>query len=144
SVVVGSRARPGTTTTLERITPAPQSFSVGRDFTPHGGSLAGAVSGEVVFVRYGLTPPDWSDDDYGAVDMQGKIALALDGGPAYLGDVRPTRLEKLMAAHRRGAAGILIVSDVLPALESTPASVKILAGTITAAAADALLAPAGP
>jgi hypothetical protein len=42
-----------------------------------GGSLAGEISGEVVFVGYGIEIADPAYDDYAGVDVRGKIALAL-------------------------------------------------------------------
>ena len=137
---VGSTARAAAETTLERIGPAPGSLALGRDWVPHGGSLAGDAAGEVVFVGYGLAAADGGPGDYAGVS--GKIALALDGGAPGAGPA-PSRLEKLIAARRHGAAALLIAGDALPSLEATATSVKLVSGSLTRAAADALLAPAG-
>ena len=42
------------------------------------------VSGDVVFVGYGVTAPEISYDDYAGVDVAGKIVLALYNAPATL------------------------------------------------------------
>ena len=137
---VGSTARAATGTALDRIGPTPGSLALGRDWVPHGGSLAGDVAGELVFVGFGRAAPDGGPGDYAGVS--GKIALALDGAPPGTGPA-PSRLEKLIAARRHGAAALLIAGDALPSLEATATSVKLVSGSVTRAAADALLAPAG-
>ena len=134
-VVVG----PGTA--LERLGPSARTLEVGREWTPHGGSPAGEVSGEVVFVGHGVVAADQGYDDYAGADVRGKIALALDGAPAHLLDLRPSRLEKLIAARRHGASALLIASDSLPSLGATAASVRLVSATVTRAAADLLLEP---
>jgi hypothetical protein len=55
---VGSTARAATGSALDRAGPAPAALALGRDWTPHGGSLEGDAAGEVVFVGYGLAAPD--------------------------------------------------------------------------------------
>jgi hypothetical protein len=137
---VGSTARAAAGTALERIGPAQGPLALGRDWAPHGGSLAGDAAGEVVFVGYGLAAPDGGPGDYTGVS--GKIALALDGGAPGAGPA-PSRLEKLIAARRHGAAALLIAGDALPSLEATATAVKLVSGSMTRAAADALLAPGG-
>ena len=143
SLAVGSGARVRAGTALDRLGAAPAAFALGRDFLPHGGSLAGEVSGDVVFVGYGVTAPGGGDGDYTGVDVRGKVALALDGGPAQTGDVQPSRLDKLISARRRGAAALLIAGDSLPSLEETSVPVRLVSAAVTRAAADVLLAPAG-
>ena len=134
---VGSTARAATGSALERVGLSPGPLALGRDWTPHGGSLEGDAAGEVVFVGYGLAAPDGGPGDYAGVS--GKIALALDGGAPGA----PSRLEKLLAARRHGAAALLIAGDALPSLEATATSVKLVSGSVTRAAADTLLAPSG-
>jgi hypothetical protein len=120
-----------------------KAFEVGRDWTPHGGSLTGEARGEVVFVGYGVVAADRGYDDYAGVDVRGKIALALDGGPAHLPEAGRSRLEKLITARTHGASALLLVRDPLPSLGATGASVRIVSGTLTSVAADQLLGPAG-
>lgn len=124
---VGSVVRAALGTTLERVGSPPLALALGRDWTPYGGSLAGETSGEIVFI--GTAIP--------TTDLKGKIALALNAGSTA------SRLERLIAARRQGAAGMLIAGDTLPTIEGTTASVKLVSGAITQLAADALLAPSG-
>ncbi|HSR67619.1 MAG TPA: M28 family peptidase [Acidobacteriota bacterium] len=62
--------------------------------------------GEVVFVGYGISAPEQGHDDYADLDLQGKVAFALSGGPAGMDDV-PDAGEKSVMASRAGAAGFL-------------------------------------
>jgi aminopeptidase YwaD len=119
---------------LQSTGPAARMLVAGRDWLPHGGSAAGDVTGEVVFVGAG---------DYAGVDARGRIALALAGTATPSGPPRPSRLEQLIAARRAGARALLLVDDTLPAVATTAAPVAILSATITRAAASALLAGSG-
>jgi hypothetical protein len=116
---------------------------LGLDWMPHGGSLAEEVKGEVVFVGYGVAAAARGYDDWAGVDVRGKIVLALDGAPAHLPDLKPSRLEKVIAARRRGASALLIAGDSLPAPTVTEASVRLVSATITPPTADAILQPTG-
>lgn len=130
--VVGQTPRIGAGSRLAPVGPAPDTLPVAHAWTPHGGSTTGQVVAELVFVGY---------DDYTAVDVSGRIALTLAGAPA--GSARPSRLEKLVAARRAGARGLLIVEDALPAVTATAAPVALLSGSVTRAAVDALLSGSG-
>jgi len=142
SFVVATGARIATGTTL-RSAGGNTPLEVGRDWMPHGGSLGELVTGEIVFAGYGVTAPEARYDDWAGVDARERIALVLDGAPPHLSGHSTIRLDKLIAARRAGARALLIVADRLPTLVATSASVRIVSGTITAAGADALLAPAG-
>jgi hypothetical protein len=141
SFVVSPGSRVGAATVLRPASGAP--LAVGPDWTPHGGSRQQRVAGELVFVGYGVSGPEWGYDDWAGVDARGRIALALDGAPPLPSSPRTSRLEKLIAARRAGAAALLIVADRLPGLASTTAAVGIVSGTVSPSAADGLLAPAG-
>ena len=137
SFAVGSAPKAGPGASLERLLPTATRFEIGRDWQPHGGSPAGEVEGEVVAVGHGVSVPG-GPDDYAGVDARGKIAVARDGAPGGLGGQRASRLEKLIAARRHGAAALLIVSDTLPAVDSTATPSALPSATIRPAAADAL------
>jgi hypothetical protein len=100
------------------------------------------VEGEVLFAGYGMRAPAVGWDEWAGVDARGRVVLVLDGAPPGSGQ-KATRLEKLIAARRAGAAAVLLVSDTLPTLEGTAAAVRIVSATLTSAAADVLLEPAG-
>src|SRR5262245_26334111 len=137
---VGTTPRAAAGTALEPIGAASMPLALGRDWTPHGGSLTGDVAADVVFVGYGRAAPDGGPGDFARA--RGAIALALDGGAPGSGSA-PSRLEKLIAARRHGAAALLIANDELPPLEATSTPVRIVSASVTRTAADALLAPTG-
>ena len=139
SFVVAPGARVATGSILRPVGGA--ALQVGRDWTPHGGSLREHVTGEIAFVGYGVSAPASGYDDWAGIDVRDRIVLALDGAPAHLGGLRTSRLEKLIAARRAGARALLIVGDRLPALSATATAVRLTSGTLTPAAADILLAP---
>jgi len=143
SFVLETSARVLATSTLELSLPAQRRLELARDWTPHGGSLAGEVTGDVVFAGYGATLQDAGYDDYAGVDVRGKIALALDGVPPHLTGTRVGRLDKLVAAKRQGAAALLLVSAELPSPGDTAVRVGLVSGSITRAAADVVLAASG-
>jgi peptidase M28-like protein/PDZ domain-containing protein len=116
-------------------------LDLGRDWTPHGGSAQATLAGELAFVGYGVSAPGY--DDWAGVDVRDRLALALEGAPPHLAGVKTSRLEKLIAARRAGARALLVVSDTLPSLAATAAGVRLVSGSVTPAAADALLAPTG-
>src|SRR5882672_7004264 len=141
--VLETVTRPSAASRLELAAPSARRFESGREWSPHGGSLAGEASGNVVFVGYGVDLPDAGYDDYASVDVRGKFALAMDGAPPHLGGVQVNRLDKLITAKRHGAAALLIVGDDLPTPAATAVRVGLLSGALTRPAADLLLAPAG-
>ena len=143
SFVLETSARPGPASSLDLLGPTPRRLDTGREWIAHGGSLAGEVTGEVIFVGYGLDIADAGYDDYAGIDARGKIALALDGTPPHLTSARVSRLDRLIAAKRRGAAALLIVGGELPPAEKTAVEVGLVSGALTREAADLVLAPAG-
>jgi aminopeptidase YwaD len=139
SFVVAPGARVATGSILKPVDGA--ALQVGRDWTPHGGSLRERVTGEIAFVGYGVSAPASGYDDWAGIDARDRVVLALDGAPPHLGGLRTSRIEKLIAARRAGARALLIVDERLPALSATATAVRLVSGTLTPAAADALLGP---
>jgi hypothetical protein len=143
SFVVSTGVAVAAGTALERLGPTKATVEVGREWTPHGGSLAAEAAGEVVFAGYGVVAADRGWDDYAVIDARDKIVLVLDGVPAHLAGLRTSRLEKLITARRHGARAVLIVADALPSLDATAAPVRLVSGSVTPAGADRLLQPSG-
>jgi Peptidase family M28/PDZ domain len=141
SFVIGATVHLGDGSSLVRLGARPARFEAGRDWMPHGGSSRGSVRGELAFAGYGIS--EAGHDDYAGLDVTGRVVLVLEGAPPQLSGPRPSRLDKLIAARRRGAVALLIAGDGLPTLESTSAPVNLVSGTLTAATTDALLAPSG-
>jgi hypothetical protein len=77
------------------------------------------VSVPLVFVGFGIVAPEFDHNDYQKVDVEGKIAVMLDGEPwsddeTYFEGPRPTRHSflstKRKVALSRGARGTVIIS----------------------------------
>jgi hypothetical protein len=81
--------------------------------------LAVAAPG-VVFAGYGIVAPAYGWDDYAGADVRGKLVIVLGGEPesadpaffrAGTRTYYSTRESKYDTARRRGAAGVLVVTD---------------------------------
>ena len=73
-----------------------------------------AVSGELIFVGYGITAPELEHDDYAGLDVQGKVVVLLSGKPKWFPSEEGAhfasgRLKSSYAA-KRGAIGMISVS----------------------------------
>jgi Zn-dependent M28 family amino/carboxypeptidase len=93
-----------------------------QDVVVWGGSAvtSSAARGELVFVGYGASAPEYKWDDFKGVDLKGKVLLVLvndppapAGEPRLFGGAAMTYYGrwtyKFEEAERRGAAGMLIV-----------------------------------
>jgi Zn-dependent M28 family amino/carboxypeptidase len=78
-----------------------------------------AVEGPLVFVGYGLHLPARGHDDFKGLDLKGKIAVALSGGPADLPgpDKASARSERVRLLAEAGALGLITLT--------TPAQIEI-------------------
>jgi hypothetical protein len=86
------------------------------EFVPGSTSGSGEVTGEVVYVGYGITAPELGYDDYHGVDVKGKIVLMEREAPVSPGNDRELFMKwrpysfhqyKLENAAAQGAAGML-------------------------------------
>ncbi len=97
------------------------SYPLGDGFVPFNFSPSGSVEGPVVFAGYGIEAPERGYEDYASVDVRGAIVLILRHEPreadpdSSFNGLRMTRhasfLEKARLAQRKGAAGLLVVTD---------------------------------
>ncbi|HSQ58182.1 MAG TPA: M28 family peptidase [Gemmata sp.] len=124
--VASARLDQPTKLTLTGPGDAEKELELGLHFNPLGFSPSSKMSGELVFVGYGITAPELKYDDYAGMDVKGKIVVMLRRTPRYgeKGDRRfdksvqnadesayaafPTKIENA-AAHK--AAGIIMVND---------------------------------
>ena len=103
-------------------------FSSPNDVVVWAGSdvAASEAKGELVFVGYGVTAPEYKWDDFKSVDVRGKILLVLVNDPpataaepSLFGGNAMTYYGrwtyKYEEAERRGAVGMLIVHRTIPA-----------------------------
>jgi len=144
---------------LRILAPPARALTLAREFVPLTMSADGAWEGDVVFAGFGITAPDVGWDDYGGLDVRGRLVLVLEGEPRR-GDVagpfrRPDayhyaeRSHKVINAREHGAAGVLLVAHpdragaALPPLTGLGQPWSIFALAVSRAGADALLAPAG-
>ncbi|HYO74320.1 MAG TPA: M28 family metallopeptidase [Archangium sp.] len=83
---------------------------------------AGSVDAPMVFVGYGLSIPEAGHDDFAGVDLQGKIAVVLQGGPEKIsGALRAhhgSTSERVKALKQAGAVGLVMLQN--PKLVEVP------------------------
>ncbi len=130
--VVGETRRVGGGSRLSPAAAESRALPLGQAWTPHGGSASGRATAELVVA---------ASDEYAAADVRGRIVVTI--AEARGDAARASRLEKLIAARRAGALGLLIVEDPLPAAGATAAPVALLSGSVTRAGMEALLAGSG-
>lgn len=86
-----------------------------RDFFPLDISASGFSPGGLVFAGYGISAPDLGYDDYGGLDVKGKILIVLRGAPRDL-DYKSNFYDyssfryKMNNALQRGAEGIIFTT----------------------------------
>src|SRR6266436_5633069 len=91
------------------------------EFIPFNFSSRAKVSGEVVFVGYGITAREYNYDDYAGVDVKDKLALILRHEPqefdeksVFSGKVYTEHSQffsKVVNAKNHGARGVILVND---------------------------------
>lgn len=134
-----------------------------QDFRPLSFSANGEVSGEVVFVGYGMTVPGKLGDSYdsygGSLNVSNKIVVAFRYVPEGVDQKRRVELNryaglryKALVARTHGAKALLIVTgpnspnpgELAPmTYDSSLAGSGIVAASISGKVADAMLAGSG-
>ncbi len=113
-----------------------------KDYSPMVNGGSGDVTAEVVFVGYGFDAVGQGRDDYAAIDVKGKVVMALRGEPES-GEWKAHRatIARTLAAARKGAAGFLLVDtpvistnvgisrDLPEAMVSEAFADRLMAGT---------------
>ena len=89
------------------------------DYLPGSNSANGTVSGELVYVGFGITAPELGFDDYKNVDVKGKIIILEPGIPYNQNDTTLAKWTpyayhryKFRNAAERGAAGMVYASMI--------------------------------
>ncbi|AUW59457.1 peptidase M28 [Sphingobium sp. SCG-1] len=77
-----------------------------------GGPRPETIDAPLVFIGYGLHLPDQGHDDFAGVDLKGKIAVVIAGGPASIpGPVKASnRAERATLLGKAGAVGIITLT----------------------------------
>ena len=89
------------------------------DFYPGSNSASGSVSGEIVYIGFGISAPELGYDDYANMEVKGKILLMETGVPYSANDSVQKKWEsysyhryKFQHAMELGAKGLLYVSKI--------------------------------
>lgn len=149
-----------------------RSLTYGEDFVAWAerpDSVVDVAGADVVFVGYGISAPEWRWDDYGDLDVRGKVLLMLVNDPGLddstIFDGRSLTYYgrwtyKLEEGARRGAAAVLLIHTTRSAtypwsvvngswsveqfkLDQARSPSLTLAGWVSADAARAALSEAG-
>jgi hypothetical protein len=94
-------------------------FTYPEDYFPGSNSASGTVTGEMVYVGFGITAPELGYDDYTNVNTEGKIVILESGIPYTKNDTTLARWTpyayhryKFRNAVKHGAAGLLYVGKI--------------------------------
>ena len=119
-VSMGRSLGPENQVTLETETEQIQ-LEVWRDYVPLTSGPDQVVQGPLVFAGFGISAPELEYDDYRDLDVGGKIVLIFEHEPQeqaeesrFAGrELTPyaTVLHKVMNAKKRGAVGVILLSD---------------------------------
>lgn len=91
-------------------------LAVGADVLPgaHVAQLPEAFDAPLVFIGYGLHLPAAGHDDFAGLDLRGKVAVVLSGGPAAISGplwAHAASTLRWQALAEAGAIGLLTISD---------------------------------
>ena len=107
SLIAGGKASPVS---------IPQDMIIGRG----DGRRPERVDAPLVFIGYGLHIPEAGHDDFAGIDLKGKIAVVISGGPADISGALKAhaRRDRARLLDERGAAGL--ISLTAPKAIETP------------------------
>ena len=96
-------------------------LQVQRDYVPLTSGPDAVVQGPLVFAGFGISAPELEYDDYRDLDVGGKIVLIFEHEPQEQAEEsrfegreltpHATVLHKVMNARKRGAVGVILLSD---------------------------------
>jgi len=122
--------------------PAPTPMQPGETilFSAGGGPAPAKIAAPLVFIGYGLHLPAQGHDDFKGVDLRGKIAVVISGGPADIaGPVKSVaRFDRARLLAKAGAVGLISVTTPKQ-IEIPWARQKLLSGQPGMFLADAAL-----
>ncbi|MEY3386998.1 MAG: hypothetical protein RIR53_1809 [Bacteroidota bacterium] len=103
--------RPGVP--VDQTRPITVGWKLGADYQPYGFSESGSTKGEVVFAGYGLSTSSY--DDYGGIDVKGKVVILLRGLPGWADTDQTLRQlatvrSKTTVARDKGAVAVIFVN----------------------------------
>ncbi|MGD0964307.1 MAG: M28 family peptidase [Candidatus Acidiferrales bacterium] len=120
SLITGAKLA-GNNRIAEQLGTGEKDLQLNKDFVPFSFSSSGKVSAPVVFAGYGASADEFGYDDYGGIDVKGKIVVLLRYEPAGFaaksGHQGPTRhaalITKAINARNHGARAVVIVNGKL-------------------------------
>ena len=92
-----------------------RTLTIEKDYVMGGDPLSAdtTAEGQVVFVGYGVSAPEFHYDDYSGIDVRGKIVAAVYGAPARLPSAPGAHFsstdQKLRVAAEHGAIGFISI-----------------------------------
>ncbi|TRX72424.1 M28 family peptidase [Carboxylicivirga sp. M1479] len=96
-----------------------KSYSFPEHYYPGSNSANGTVSGELVYIGFGITAPQHNYDDYKGIDVKGKIVMIEPGHPKPEGAIEWNDWAnvagssiKIKNALNHGAVGVLYISKI--------------------------------
>ena len=99
---------------------AQQSFALGGDFVPVP-RCGGECSGDLIFAGFGISAKKEGYDDFQGLDLEGKVALIVEGEPNHKRKLKGPEVtalasvwNKIAALEKEGAAGVLIMRRPFP------------------------------
>jgi len=109
---------------------AERSYEIKSEFTPFDMTANRSASGPIVFAGYGITAPEFNYDDYGGIDVRGKIVFVLRHEPgeedtaSVFQGAKATKYsnvsEKVEIALKHGATAVMVATDPLNHTLLTP------------------------
>ena len=127
--VITSHVQPAATSLRLKTGIKTVSYELG-DIYPGNSGVSGHVSGQVVFVGFGISSPSQKHDDYAGLDVKGKIVLVAPGSPANV-DISLLADDENgdEAALAHGAVGILSIPPAwFGNLAGNPSFMKAILG----------------
>jgi len=107
-----------------------RSYEIKTEFTPFDMTANRSVSGPIVFAGYGITAPEFFYDDYGGIEVRGKIVFVLRHEPgeedtsSVFEGAKATKysnvVEKVRIAQEHGAVAVMVATDPLNHTLLTP------------------------
>jgi len=92
-----------------------RTLTIDKDYVMGGDPVSAdtTAEGQVVFVGFGVSAPEFNYDDYAGVDVRGKIVAALYGAPSRMPSAPGAHFssseQKLRAAAEHGAIGFISI-----------------------------------
>jgi hypothetical protein len=90
---------PGSVTLLADKNSAKKAYVFPDDYFPGSNSASGNVSGEIIYVGFGISAPELDYDDYRNIDVKGKIVL-METGITYSANDSFQQKWELYSYHR--------------------------------------------